>query len=207
MSTNGLPKRRTQRPAVSLVVQLSCLIVVLSSITSCGSLSGTQAPSPMTGLSQGPVVAPTHTATFVSIDASRTLAPTATFAPIPTTPPIVYVPIPTSTPTPTPTVTPTPTPTETPTPGAGVTFKSLSSPVRPGGTARADVVTTPKTRCTIKVVYKGATSNAAGLGPKTSDDAGTVSWSWKVATNTPKGSWPVTVTCGSTSATKSFTVQ
>ncbi len=218
MSANGLPNRRTRQPAVSFVVRLSCLVLALASIASCASLAGAPAPTspPTRPTPLSPVVVPTPTssaptATFAPVEASRSSSPTATFAPIPRSAAPTYQSIPTSTPTstpvPTPTITPTPTPTSTPTPAAGVAFSSLSSPVSRGGTARADVATTPNTRCTIKVVYKGVTSNAAGLGPKTSDASGSVSWSWKVASNTPKGSWPVTVTCGSASATKSFTVQ
>ena len=221
MSATRLPMRHGRQSADWRAGMLSGVLILLISITSCASLSAAPAPSPTTAPSQSRVVATStsagssHTSgptpTFVPVDSARSSAPTATFAPIPTSAPSTYRPIPTSTPTstPTPTVTstPTPAPTSTSTPAAGVSFSSLSSPVKRGGTARAVVATTPNTRCTIKVVYNGVTSSASGLGPKTSDGSGSVSWSWTVANSTPKGSWPVTVTCGGASATKYFAVQ
>jgi len=50
------------------------------------------------------------------------------------------------------------------------------------------------------VRYKSGPSKAQGLGPKTADAGGDVSWSWKVGTNTTPGAWPVTITCGGESA-------
>jgi micrococcal nuclease len=47
------------------------------------------------------------------------------------------------------------------------------------------------------VHYKSGPSRAKGLGPKVTNGAGLVSWSWFIGTNTTRGQWPIDVTCGS----------
>jgi len=78
----------------------------------------------------------------------------------------------------------------------------LNAPVTAarGQNATLLVKTGANLACTIEVDYKSGPSTAAGLGPKTSDAAGNVSWTWKVGANTTTGSWPITVTCGDGSA-------
>lgn len=61
-------------------------------------------------------------------------------------------------------------------------------------------------------LYASGPSRAQGLDPKTADDAGGVTWSWTVGTNTTLGSWPVDVRCTSpggqsASARQFFVVQ
>ncbi len=45
--------------------------------------------------------------------------------------------------------------------------------------------------CTITVFYKSDPSRARGLGPKTADTQGKVSWTWRVGTTTTLGTWPI----------------
>jgi hypothetical protein len=43
-------------------------------------------------------------------------------------------------------------------------------------------------------VYYKTKSTAAGLGPKTADASGDVSWTWKVGASTTPGTWRIVVT-------------
>jgi len=114
-----------------------------------------------------------------------------------------------SSPTPTRTATPKPTPTPTPAPATpapvqatqpplvvSVTFVNAPLTARPGQRATLNVRTAPNTGCTIEVDYKSGASTAQGLGPKTSDGAGNVTWTWMVGTRTTPGQWSIYVTCG-----------
>lgn len=73
--------------------------------------------------------------------------------------------------------------------------QSLTSPVAPGDNASVIIKTNPGSWCTITVVYDKTASTDSGLTGKTSDDFGSVSWTWTVDTTAPVGKWPVTVTC------------
>lgn len=77
-----------------------------------------------------------------------------------------------------------------------VKFVSVRSPVPHGGMGLVTIQTTPQTFCTITVTYKSGPSRAAGLVPKTSDNQGRITWTWKVGTRTTPGTWPITVECG-----------
>jgi hypothetical protein len=70
---------------------------------------------------------------------------------------------------------------------------SFTASVSAGDYATLTVNVSPRSRCTIKVVYDTTVSHAKGLGPKT---GGKVTWRWRVGTNTHAGRWPVTVDCG-----------
>jgi len=105
-----------------------------------------------------------------------------------------------------------PVPTVAPTSTAGLSLEipSVTSPVRPGATATLRAVTAPGANCSIVVYYKSGPSTAAGLGPKTADASGNVSWSWTVGTRTTPGTWRIVVKTsqGGSTITKetSFTV-
>jgi hypothetical protein len=73
--------------------------------------------------------------------------------------------------------------------------QSLTSPVAPGDNASVAVRTLPDSACTITVVYDKTASKDSGLGQKTADEYGLVSWTWTVEAAVPLGKWPVTVTC------------
>ncbi len=108
-------------------------------------------------------------------------------------------PSPSATASPKPTVTPSAKPSPVP---VQTTVRFLNAPltVPRGAYGTLKVKTSPKTLCTIEVDYKSGPSKAAGLGAKTSDSAGNVSWTWKVGATTTRGSWPITVICGDASA-------
>jgi micrococcal nuclease len=91
-------------------------------------------------------------------------------------------------------------------PGTAITFVNGPLTVGQGQNATIQVKTNPNTLCSIEVDYKSGPSTAAGLLPKTSDNAGNLSWTWKVGANTTPGSWPITVTCGNASRQTSITV-
>ena len=77
----------------------------------------------------------------------------------------------------------------------GAAVEQLSTPIAPGQTASIQVKTNPHSICTIKVEYNHVASTVPGLTDTTADILGVVSWNWVVSSNTPLGSWPVTVTC------------
>jgi hypothetical protein len=76
---------------------------------------------------------------------------------------------------------------------ANVKRVSLTTPVRAGSYASITVLVTPRSRCTIQVIYDTVISKAKGLGRKT---GGRIMWRWRVGTNTHPGSWPIIVKCG-----------
>jgi len=84
------------------------------------------------------------------------------------------------------------TPTESP--SNGLEIVSVTSPVSPGGNATLTAKTVPGAACTITVYYKSGPSTAKGLSPKTANDDGFVTWTWKVGTNTTPGTWRIVVT-------------
>jgi micrococcal nuclease len=81
-------------------------------------------------------------------------------------------------------------------PVSGVTITRPPGTVRRGARATVAAHTTPGAACTIVVRYKSGPSKAQGLGPKTADAKGDVTWSWMVGTRTTPGSWPVVIACG-----------
>lgn len=88
-----------------------------------------------------------------------------------------------------------------------VSFTSVRSPVARGSAAQVVVRTASGASCSITVTYRSGPSAAQGLGPKSADAAGNVTWSWIVGDSTATGSWPIDVKCGSASASAMFTVQ
>lgn len=86
-----------------------------------------------------------------------------------------------------------------------------SKSVSRGGTASVAAKTIANADCGISVNYPAGPSSARGLEPAKAPKSGSITWTWKVATNTPKGTWPIVVSCtqgtryGETSTT--FTVK
>jgi hypothetical protein len=109
---------------------------------------------------------------------------------------------------PSPSVKPSPTlvpPSPSPTPPravaqTGVSFVNAPLTAARGSNATLEAKTAANISCSIEVDYKSGASTAAGLVTKNSDGAGNVSWTWKVGSNTTRGSWPITVTCGNATA-------
>jgi len=99
--------------------------------------------------------------------------------------------------------TPSAPPTPSPPPAnasLAVNFTSLAA-VDPGSYATAAIQTGPGASCSIDVEYKSGSSTAAGLGHRTADGGGAVTWRWRVGAKTTPGNWPVTVTCSQGGAT------
>lgn len=89
----------------------------------------------------------------------------------------------------------------------GLEILSVTSPVDKGSLATLIVKTSPNASCTITVAYKSGPSHASGLGPKSADAGGTVSWTWRVAAGTTSGTWPIDVTCNGVTKSTTFTVR
>lgn len=78
----------------------------------------------------------------------------------------------------------------------GVALQSLTTPVKPGENVAMMIRTNPEAACSIQVAYANdQLSSDTGLMPKTADEYGTASWSWKVEENRSPGIWSATVTC------------
>jgi len=102
----------------------------------------------------------------------------------------------------------TPTVIKTPTPTAVKVVTSTVAPEEfsikiiqsagtenPGDNATESIETVAGASCTIEVVYKTTISKAEGLTAEAAGSDGTVSWTWKVGTNTTPGSWPIYMSC------------
>ena len=96
---------------------------------------------------------------------------------------------------------PTQAPTDAPTP---ITFTEYTSNVDAGAEASVTIQGAPNTQYSINVTYDSG-STAKGLEPKTSDDNGYITWTWKVGTNTNPGEHTITVTGGGSSESVKFT--
>jgi hypothetical protein len=122
------------------------------------------------------------------------------------------IPSPTSGPSPSPRRSPSPSPKPTPPRSSPVpirtpiTFVNGPLTAAPNQIVTLYVKTAKKTYCTIEVDYSSGASTAQGLTPKTSDASGNVSWTWKVGGSTKAGTWPITVSCGNSSAKTSIRV-
>lgn len=93
-----------------------------------------------------------------------------------------------------------------------VAIRYLSSPVTPNTKGTLTVHTNPGANCSISIDYgKRAVPMSIGLAPKNADKTGAATWSWSVLSNTPTGTWPLTVTCtsqnNSARATQNLVVQ
>jgi micrococcal nuclease len=80
-----------------------------------------------------------------------------------------------------------------------------------GNTASVTIKTSKKAECGIVVQYDSGPSTAKGLGPKTADSTGVITWKWQVGRNTSSGKVPIDITCTlgdlTGTASTSFTVK
>jgi hypothetical protein len=102
--------------------------------------------------------------------------------------------------------TPTPTPAPTPVP-LPIELVSVTESVARNGTAKVAVLTAPQADCSIEVRYDSGPSQAQGLGPKVTDEAGAVDWSWKIGFNTNVGPVPIVISCTDGERTGTLRVQ
>ena len=94
------------------------------------------------------------------------------------------------------TTTTTTTQPTNPTVSTSYTLKvlSLTSPVSPNENATIKVQGKAGKQYTITVYYKSGPSKADGLGSKTADANGVVSWTWRIGPRTSAGNWRITIT-------------
>jgi len=97
--------------------------------------------------------------------------------------------------------------TISPSVSAALEIVSVTSPVSKGANATLTAKTSPNASCSITVYYKSGPSTAAGLGPKTANASGMVSWTWKVGARTTSGTWRIVVTCNGVTKETTFMVQ
>ena len=87
------------------------------------------------------------------------------------------------------------------------TISSVSSPVKKGGKATVQAKAGPNQSCNLDYVAPGGTkSTASGLGAKTADASGSVSWTWTIGGNTNPGPGKLTVTCGPQTVTANIEI-
>ena len=72
--------------------------------------------------------------------------------------------------------------------------------------ATVSIKAMPNTLYTIVVIYKSGPSTAEGLYPKTSNNQGVVSWTWKIGGRTSPGTYRITIEGGGARIDKYFTV-
>ncbi|MCO7127761.1 DUF4236 domain-containing protein [Sporolactobacillus shoreicorticis] len=92
-------------------------------------------------------------------------------------------------------------------PAPSVSVVSHGLNVSPGQNASVTVKGEPGAHGSIQVVYNSGPSTAAGLGPKTADGNGNITWVWKVGTRTAPGDYPVTITIGGKTISQTLHVQ
>lgn len=116
---------------------------------------------------------------------------------------IAITPSATPLPTSTPATFPVAAPRTTPRPASpGVSFLNAPLSAQRGQTVTLRVTTTPNTDCSISIGYP----SAPGLDSATSDAAGDVNWTWTVGKHVRLGSWPITVSCRTGTASTQITV-
>jgi hypothetical protein len=89
-------------------------------------------------------------------------------------------------------------PPNTPTPAPAtlsIKLTARTATVARNKTASVTIRTSPRAACSIDVEYKSGRSKATGLGDKTANSSGDVTWSWKVGSNTTRGTWPIFIGC------------
>jgi Protein of unknown function (DUF4236) len=110
-----------------------------------------------------------------------------------------------------PQATPTPTPATRPPATLTVKVTSRTASVTRNSIASVSIKTAVRAACSIVVEYTSGPSKATGLGDKTASSTGGITWSWKVGSNTTRGTWPIHISCDlgdrSGSIDTSFTVR
>jgi hypothetical protein len=110
--------------------------------------------------------------------------------PKPTTTPLAFLSEPTEEPAPT--LTEEPEPTAKP---LSVKVVKRTKSVQQNGTASVTIKTSKKADCSIDVQYLSGSATAKGLGDKSANADGQVTWKWKVGGKTTEGTWPIYIRC------------
>lgn len=87
------------------------------------------------------------------------------------------------------------------------TLVSLTSPVEAGKSATIEIIAEPNTKYSITVKYSSGPSTAKGLEPKTSDESGLVSWTWRVGANVKPGEYIIEIKSGNAVYKTTLTVE
>jgi hypothetical protein len=197
------PDARTGPSRRSWIGALIAVMILAAIAGSClGSNSGAPGPSAapaalgLIGQASGPI---------------PSVEPVASATPVVTT---SATSVPTTKPAATPKATVQPKAKATPAPVSttfAVRITARTAIVTRNSTASVSIKTLAKASCSIEVDYKSGPSTAAGLGDKTASSTGVVTWSWKVGSNTTRGTWPIYISCElgsrSGSVATSFTVR
>ena len=93
-------------------------------------------------------------------------------------------------------------------PATGVSIVSVTNPAHRGYNATLVARTSARASCNLSVTLpSGAQSQSTGLGGATADSSGRVQWTWRIGTRTTPGTATATVTCGSHTTSRSFTIE
>ena len=158
------------------------LIVTILTLTVPGSLSTSRQHSSRPTSPLRHTAAPSRAA--VTPPRTPATIPAVAAPPTPTTIPVVAAPV-------------TPRPTAPP-----VSFLNAPLSAQQRQTVTLSVKTAPNTACSIDVGYPSETE----LNSAMSDGAGNLSWTWRVGNRVPPGTWPITVSCRTGTASTSITV-
>lgn len=88
----------------------------------------------------------------------------------------------------------------------GITFVAWPQTISRNETGTVTIKGKPNTSYTITVYYKSGSSSADGLGTKTSDGNGYVTWNWKIGGRTSFGTFKIVVSGGGDSQSVTFSV-
>jgi hypothetical protein len=83
----------------------------------------------------------------------------------------------------------------------GSSIQSLSSPISPGDNASLTVRTTESAVCKVKIIHLDdsqkelARVTDSGLGDKTADEFGMVTWTWTMPSNVAIAKWSADIYC------------
>lgn len=75
-----------------------------------------------------------------------------------------------------------------------IRLTEFTSPISRNHIATISIVGSPYTEYSIDVYYSTVKSTAKGLEAKMSDDAGAVSWSWKIGPSVKEGNYKIVIT-------------
>ncbi|MGZ4189597.1 MAG: hypothetical protein ACXVQ5_07130 [Actinomycetota bacterium] len=93
-------------------------------------------------------------------------------------------------------------------PATSLKIVSVTSPAYRGSNATLVAQTSARAGCNLSVTLpSGAQSQSTGLGSATADSSGRVQWTWKIGTRTTPGTATAVVSCGSHTASKTFTIR
>lgn len=87
-----------------------------------------------------------------------------------------------------------------------ITLVNFTDKRKGGQNATITIKGSPNTQYKISVMYKSGASTAKGMEEKVSDQNGNVSWTWKIGTNTEKGSYRVIISDGTNKEEYTLTI-